>query len=397
MDELVMSLTNQNIHDVCVISARYLCQNKLKQLLNVIIHEFSSNYLNTHLCSVLFLHNRLQKIEDNMNLKGQRFAYQNRMIRICICELFVYLTQIPRSPITDVPKVKEPITPTSYNPHVTFYVPYVNKNIHYIDITSYMEILLSYYIDEPDINEKLRRLLYCLSIKDFENIRTHLQWIVQRTKSVSLTNNIHLEDDMISESRCDTGIVLKNQNDFVWLLFFITIRSAPERLKIWCKRLMKMYFTNFTKSVKSTRMNLLYLVYQITISADQFDRIFDDTNRFYNKLVLQCALKIDFIYEEIAERYENIDLGQDVVNTKTKKIGTILSNEESCESVMSEASDSSDSTYYQQVLFSAPIKDKTMALNLKHIVQAYKVRLQREGDWNKKTITINSCKSIYAQ
>ena len=396
MDELVTSLTHQNIHDVCVISARYLCQNKLKQILNLVIHEFSNNYLNTHLCSVVFLHSRLQKIVDNMNLKGQRFAYQNRMIRICICELFVYLTQIPRSPIVDGPKSKDPSTPTSYNPHVIFHVPHVIKNNYYMDITMYMDILLSYYIDEPDINEKLRRLLYCLSTKDFENIRTHLQWIVQRTRNTLLTNNIHLEDDMITESTYENGIVLKNQNDFVWLLFFITVRSAPKRLKMWCKRLMKIYFTNFTKSVKSARMNLLYLAYQITINADQFEHIFDETNRFYNKLVLQCALKIDFIYEEIAERYGNIDLCQEVVSTKTKK-GTSSSNEGPGESIMNEVSDESDSTYYQQVLFSAPIKDKTMALNLKHIIQAYKTRLQREGDYNKKTITINSCKSIHAQ
>lgn len=397
MDELVASLTHQNIHDICVISARYLCQNKLKQILNLVIHEFSNNYLNTHLCSVVFLHSRLQKIVDNMNLKGQRFTYQNRIIRICVCELFVYLAQIPRSPINDVPKVKEPVNPVSYSPHVIFHVPYVIKNSYYVDIATYMDILLSYYIDEPDINEKLRRLLYCLSTKDFESIRTHLQWLVQRTRSTSLTNNIHLEDDMVTDSKWEQGTIVKNQNDFVWLLFFITIRSAPDRLKIWCKRLMMIYFTNFTKSVKSTRMNLLYLAYQIAISADQFEHIFDDTNRFYNKIVLQCALKIDFIYEEMAERYGNIDLCREAASKKGKMEPSSGGNVPPNESTINEGTDLTDSTYYEQVLFSAPIKDKMMALNLKQIVQAYKTRLQREGDWTKKTIRINSSKSICAQ
>lgn len=397
MDELVTSLTHQDIHDVCVISARHLCQNKLKQLLNVVIHEFSRNYMNTHLCSVLFLHSRLQKIVENMNLKGQRFAYQNRMIRICICELFVYLAQIPRKSIADVPKLKDLASPASYNPDVIFHVPYVIKNNYYIDITSYMDLLLSYYIDEPDINEKLRQLLYCLITKDFESIRTHLQWIVYRTRSTSLTNNIHLEDDMFIEPKYENGMVLKYRYDFVWLLFFITVRSAPNRVKTWCKRLMLIYFTNFTKSVKSARMNLLYLAYQLTTSTDhRFEHIFDDTNRFYNKLVLQCALKIDFIYDEMAEKYGNIDLGKEVVSKKSKMESGSSNERPSNEATVNEASDSS-STCYQQVLFSAPIKDKTIALNLKHILQAHKARIQREADWNKKSITINAHKSICVQ
>jgi hypothetical protein len=246
-----------------------------------------------------------------------------------------------------------------------------------------------------------------------EGVRDHLLWLVARTRSTNLTNNI-LDEAEFKELKEDMGESVKSMaTDFVWLLFFIAIRSASEPSKTWCKKLAGIYFTNFTKAVKQVRMNLLLMAYQIGLtSSSEFGHAFDTKNRFYNELVLQCAFKIEYIYEELAGRFEHIDLVPKSRTPRGRKDGvsggsmTTMGTDMGMGMGMDMGMDmgietqsrghSDGPSYYEQMLFSAPTRDDDAIEHSKRIIGAHRMKMIR-GDVGKKQILLTTTKNINAK
>ena len=404
MDELLQAMYENNLHDVCLMSAQQICQNKLKQLLNLAIHEYANNYLNINLCSISFIFDRLRKIIQNM--KDLKKGYHSRIIRISICEIFIYLIQIPRYPIAIVSNFKgEPSIPKGYHDGIIFHIPYNQcVNSTHIDSNRCIDILKSYFIGERNVESKLSRLLYCVTKRDFEGIRTHILWIIHRTKTIALTKNISfsLNDDNTEASTTDKNDGVTN--DFVGLLFLIAICSSPKEHQPWCNKLAYIYFTNYAKSTKISRINILFLAYKICIcSMEQFDRVFNIKNKYLNKTVLQCALKIDYIYQDICDKHESINIyDENILNKKKELYRTDREYINECENnednedneIHKEAKHSTQNMidYYQTVLFSAPLKDKAVVSNLNRIKEACKIKIEQFPENSRKFVTINGSK-----
>jgi hypothetical protein len=329
MKDIEYSLRLNNVTEICYHVVNYVCKNKIKDLARFYINQFSSFYITSNIHVIFGMWNRLRRISyiiNNSSDKDLKTLFNNRSIRINICELFVILSQINRSVnLIQFRKPRQQIETLEYPNKFTFRSP--DGNITIVD-----DFLSNMNIPYHKV-EIFKHLVYICNTS-------------QKKNGICTTINSILNDkDLIYH------LEAHHQNIYTILFQLCKSLCVHNRLPL-CKILENMFnLYNNSKICDTHRFNLLLMCFDYAFCDEVFLK-YECTNKYIKPIVIQTAIKIDYIYSENQKDYPKICLLGNVKDNK--KINNIISKKDE-KTQMKDIAKADDEIFYKVVLFSTPL------------------------------------------
>lgn len=318
MKELEHSLKTTNLTEICYNVVSYVCKNKIKDLVRFFINQFACFYLSNNVHAIFAIWKRLKRISDVVNDSSEKelkTLFNKRSIRINICELFVMLTQMDR-PFNALQfrntrqKIEDVECP------INFTIRSIDGTI--IDVHKFL-----YEMKIPHHKfEMFKRLVYICTT--FQN--NHL------------CNTLN---GLLNDKELNYSLEAQNESIYVFLFRICHLLCLPERRKI-CKIMESMFnLYNNSKICNTTRFNLLLMCYDYSFCRNLHSK-YDYDNKYVNPIIIQTAIKVDYIYCENQKDFPKLSLsdGDNYTETGNKKGDNDKNN--------------ANKSLYEMVLFSTP-------------------------------------------
>lgn len=323
MNEVEQLLKSRNITELCYIVANYVCKNKVKELSRFFINQFSTFYISNNVHVLFAIWKRLKRVSDvidHSSEKDSKTLFNNRSIRINICELFILLTQINRSPNA-------------------FQFRNTRQKIDKMDCPMHFTLRS----DDGTITD-VHNFLYEMKIPHhkfelFKNL-VYICSTFQNNQLCMILNGFLNDMELISNLEAYSISIYD-------MLFKICYQLClPERRNV-CKIMENMFnLYNNSKICCTLRFNLLLMCYDYCFSSDIYSK-YDYSNKYVKPLIIQTAIKIDYIYCENEKNFPKLSISEDKETCSKKdckKDKKDEKNNDNCE----------ERSLYEIVLFSTP-------------------------------------------
>jgi hypothetical protein len=338
MDDLQTYLISNDLNNLCYSVADKVCGNKIKELIIFFVNQYAEHYLDNNSHSLILIYNRIHKLEYeiksffssktpvNKHIRSVKFLCNKRIVRITLCELFVILVQTKRFDNTyRNSKIKE------YNDTLSRYTDrHVNSKMvlqfrnNYINLNSYLNHISEFVLVvlSDDVIYYIKQLVYqCVHEKQSHLICELLNLLhnkkeLQHLLHIRPTLPQQIEFSPILES--ENTILNSSMKKFphIWLLIYLCLSLCPNDKKSIVERKLYLYTRNITTtSILTKRFNLLLSAFTFAFcDIPQYH-----TNQLYTPIVAQCALKVDYIYQEKMEEYTKLSLEEEFQMKKEKE------------------------------------------------------------------------------
>ena len=270
MKDLEQHLITKNILGICNTVAQYVCKKKTKQLLSFFLSQYNEYYMNNNLLCMRFICCRIQTLQKHS------YSYTKRIVRVTICELFIMLCHLPRYAKINM------ISNRKYkgDSFTKFPIRFRGKTI---SNTSYIQGIKHLCNLEGEYEELLNSLLYCCVILYDPSAITTILSKLFRLKTIIKFNMLKHQPEL-------EGIDIND--NFVSILCFICLSLCNDDGRyVHCKHIIHM-------TMIKPGFNMLLMAFNI-MSCTDFESKYTDKNSFYFPIILQCCVKIEYIYQEL--------------------------------------------------------------------------------------------------
>lgn len=279
MKDLEEDLISKDIMKICTTVAHYVCKKKTKQLVMFFITQYNDYYLNDNVMCIRFIYDRISTLQNHS------YSYTNRIVRVTIVEMFVMMALLQRNPkiklqirsgsntskITETPKLlfqkQFPILFRGKTISCRTYLHGINRmcNLDSKTEATLQELIYHCVYDyQPEIITKsLSELFRCKAIVKLTTLKQQYE-----------VSDINLQDSFIS------------------VLSFVCLSLCNDEKKAQhCKHL-------FHLIALKPNFNLMLMAFNI-MACNDFHRKYTNTNSFYFPIILQCSMKIEYVYDEL--------------------------------------------------------------------------------------------------
>lgn len=305
MNDLENHIISRDILKTCQTVAQYGCKKKVKPLLTFLITQYSDYYMNDNVMFIQFMVDRILSIQECSH------SISKRIVRISLCELFVALLQLPRKPKIKMIKTLKKRIDSNNIDIPPFHMLFRNKMISSMTYLSGLKQLCN--LDNTHLS-LIHSLLYYCKQDHKPNIITEKLSILYRYKAIINLQKLKQQSELLDFKEHFQDIFPDN---FYSVLVFICL-SISNRFD--CMYVLYLFMLK-------PHFNLLLLAFNIA-STPYFEQIYSTKNTFYLPVVLQCAMKVDYLYNEMCQsdfttlsiEHEKIDQypGNSSKNTITK-------------------------------------------------------------------------------
>ena len=325
MNEVEQLLKSKNITELCYIVVNNVCKNRVKDLTRFFINQFSSFYISNNIHVTFAIWKRLKRVSDvvcHSSEKDSKTLFNNRSIRINICELFILLSQINRSPTAlQFRNTRQKMEEMDCPMHFTIR----SDDGSIIDVHNFL-----YDMKIPHHKFQLfKQLVYVCST--FQN--NHL---------CAMINGI------LNDKELTSGLEAYNESIYDLLFKICSLLCLPERRTV-CNIMENMFnLYNNSKICITTRFNLLLMCYDYCFCRNTYSK-YDYNNKYVKPLIIQTAIKIDYIYCENEKNFPKLRI------TGEKEISKSECKKNKKEEQMNGNSNQNEErSFYEMVLFSTP-------------------------------------------
>lgn len=325
MNEVEQLLKSRNITDLCYIVVNNVCKNKVKDLIRFFVNQFSSFYISNNIHVIFAIWKRLKRVSDvvqHSSEKDSKTLFNNRSIRINICELFILLSQVNRSPtVIQFRNTRQKMEEIDCPMHFT---------IRSDDgtITDVHNFLYNMKIPHHKF-ELFKKLVYVCST--FQN--NHLCAMI---------------NGLLNDKELTSSLEAYNESIYELLFKICYLLCLPERRNV-CKIMENMFnLYNNSKICNTTRFNLLLTCYDYCFCRNMYSK-YDYSNKYVKPLIIQTAIKIDYIYCENEKNFPKLCISEEKEVSKNE-----CNKDKKEEQQNSHSSKGEEKSFYEMVLFSTP-------------------------------------------
>lgn len=338
MDDIQTYLISNDLNNLCYSVADKVCGNKIKELIVVFVNQYAEHYLDNNSHSLILIHNRIHKLEHEINIyctnkrpankkeRGVKELCNKRIVRITLCELFVILVQTKRFDNTyRNTKIKE------YNETLSRYTDrHINSNMvlqfrnNYVHLNTYLNHLSEYVLVvlSEDVIYYIKQLVYQCVHEKQSNLICELLNLLHNKKE--LQHLLHVRPtlpqqiEFVPILESENTILNSSMKKFphIWLLMYLCLSLCPNDKKSIVEKKLYLYTRSIiTTSILTKRFNLILSAFTYAFcDIPQYH-----TNQLYTPIVAQCALKVDYIYQEKMEEYTKLSLDEEFQMKKEKE------------------------------------------------------------------------------
>ena len=298
MNDLENHLKSQNIMKTCETVAHYVCKKKSKQLVSFLLVQYGNHYLNDNVECIHFLHDRIRTIRNHS------FSGSKRIVRVSMCELFVVLLQLNRQS-----KIKMMTTKRDFMKHSSvpqqFPIHFRNK---VISNSSFMNGIKN-LCNLDDTHEKvIQQMVFSCKVEYDPTLITHCVSTLFRYKAIVKVAKIKQQPEM-------EGLKDQLGDHFISVLAFICLAllsGREDRVKrSYCEYI-------FDLIMIKPSFNLTLLAFSV-MACPHFNKVYCTKNTFYHPIVLQCAMKVDYIYKDLCEHdYPKFSIEDESVSLRVR-------------------------------------------------------------------------------
>ena len=315
MKEIEHSLKTKNITEVCYNVVNYVCKNKVKDLIRFYINQFASFYISNNIHVIFAIWKRLKRISDIVEYSSEKelkTLFNKRSVRINICELYVILGQMNR-----------PMNALQFR----------NTRQKFEDIDCPMHFTIR---SENGTIIDVHNFLYEMKIPHhkFEMFKK-LVYVCTTFQNNQLCNMLN---GFLNDKDLNASLEAYNESIYELLFRICNLLCLPERRHI-CKITQNMFnLYNNSKICNTIRFNLLLMCYDYSFCHNLYSK-YEYANKYVKPIVIQTAIKIDYIYCENQKDFPKLSLSDNNEKNNSNK-----KDENGCE----------EKSFYEIVLFSTP-------------------------------------------
>lgn len=337
MDDLQTYLISNDLNNLCYSVADKVCGNKIKELILFFLNQYAEHYLDNNSHSLILIYNRIHKLEYEINsfntskspvnkhVRCVKFLCNKRIVRITLCELFVILVQTKRFDNRyrnlKIKEYNETLSRYSdrqmdTNMVLQFRNNYINLNNYLNHISEYVLVVLS-----DDVIYYIKQLIYQCVYEKQPHLICELLNLLHNKKELqhlihirpTLPHQIELSEILDSENTILNSSMKKFPH--IWLLIYLCISLSSNDKKTIVEKKLYLYARSITTtSILTKRFNLILSAFTYAFcDIPQYH-----TNQLYTPIVAQCALKVDYIYQEKMEEYNKLSLDEEFEIKKEK-------------------------------------------------------------------------------
>jgi len=297
MKDLENALSSKDIVHICHLITTYMLKNQCKKLVKFIVDQHNRFYLDTHLRVIPFIVSRIKTIRSN------EYKVTKRINRVSICELFVMLSQMPRHQSTSLEQ-------KTYIPSEQQYRFIVKVRNTTVDCNTFVKYIMRFISDADHTftHSVLSLIKHCVSY----NQKGIIYELSHLYKSKAVVNVSLLQAEVEFE-----GIDVSNYNSVTVFLFYLMLFICPSDRKWICKNIVELCLQNLQKK----HFNIVLMGYDIAFCLDLYTN-YHMHNPFYTSTVLQCAVKIDYLFESLANDFPKVKIPTESFQTDECEIKT---------------------------------------------------------------------------
>ena len=293
MNDLENHIISKDILKTCQTVALYGCKKKVKPLITFYISQYSDHYMNDNMLFIQFMYDRIQSIQDAC------YSISKRIVRVSLCELFVALIQLQRQP-----KIKM-LSSKKNNDFVTkpFHMSFRNTMMKSTTFISGVKQLCNL----DDMHEKVIHSLIYYYVHDYQpKIITESLSTLFKYKAIINLQKVKQQPEL-------TEIKEKLSDNFYSLLVFLCISLCKDvKRKTICESVLSLFLLKPT-------FNLLLLAFNIGMTPS-FNKVYSMKNTFYIPVILQCTIKVDYLYQELCQtEFSNLVLDKEKLTPEDYK------------------------------------------------------------------------------
>ena len=276
MNDLENHIISKDVLRTCQTVAQYACKKKCKTLITFLIGQYSDYYLNDNVLFIQFMVNRIRSIHECSH------SVSKRIVRVSLCELFITMLQFQRKP-----KIKMISTNKTQPCSVpAFHMSFRNRMITNSTFMSGVKQLCNL----DDTHEKIVNSLLFYCKRDYQSSKiTEILSTLYRYKAIIRLSKVTQQEEMVQISE-DMYQLPDNFNSILIFLCVSVCQSNTLR-KSLCTDVLRLF-------IIKPSFNLLLLAFNIGLTTS-FERYYGFKNNFYLPVVLQCAIKVDYLYNEL--------------------------------------------------------------------------------------------------
>jgi hypothetical protein len=292
MNDLENHIISRDILKTCQTVAQYGCKKKVKTLITFLITQYSDHYMNDNVMFIHFMVDRILSIQECSH------SISKRIVRVSLCELFVALLQLPRKPKIKMIKTLKKTIESNNIDIPPFHMSFRNKMISSMTYLSGLKQLCN--LDDTHQSLIHSLLYYCK--QDYKpNMITEKLSLLYRYKAIINLQKLKQQSEL-SEFKDNFQDIFPD--NFYSVLVFLCL-SISDRFQCWYVLYLFMLKPHF---------NLLLLAFNIA-STPHFEKVYSTKNTFYLPVILQCAMKVDYLYNEMCQTdFTTLTLEQEAID-----------------------------------------------------------------------------------
>ena len=297
MKDLDDAISKKKTVLICELVTTYMFKNKTKQLIKFFIDQYNRFYVNQYLLVIPFFNSRIQTIRKH------NYSITHRITRISMCEIFVLLSQIPKHDDSSMlQKNHEPIAKD--------YCFLVQVRDTTIDCNTFVQYVLQ-FIHEPcqQIRYSLNNLVKAIVSGNSREITYELSYIYESKSNID-TSKLQSEPELQS-------ISLSNDSCITTFLIYVMLLLCSTERKWICVQMSELLLYD----VQRKHFNMLLQIYDVAFNKELY-RQYVFQNPYYTTTVLQCTIKIDYLFETIGVNYPKIKIQKESYQTNRNEIKT---------------------------------------------------------------------------
>ena len=297
MNDLENHIISRDILKTCQTVAQYGCKKKVKPLITFLITQYSDYYMNDNVMFLQFMVDRILSIQECSH------SISKRIVRISLCELFVALLQLPRKPKIKMIKTLKKGIESNTSDIPPFHMSFRNKMISSMTYLSGLKQLCN--LDDTH-QSLIHSLLYYCKQDHKPSIITEKLSILYRYKAIINLQKLKQQSELFDFKDHFQDIFPDN---FYSVLVFICL-SLSDRFE--CLYVLYLFMLK-------PHFNLLLLAFNIA-STPNFEQIYSTKNTFYLPVNLQCAMKVDYLYNELCQtEFTNLSIEHEKIDQHPSK------------------------------------------------------------------------------
>jgi hypothetical protein len=306
MKDIEYSLIEHDIKKLCINVVRYVCKNKISELLSFYIEQYACFYINQNIHILISICNRIKRIDElcEEHIDKTKTYFNIRIIRIIMNELYVILYNMTRRNTKMIYRDFKKDIQYDCNAPYMFILLFESCNI---DVNSFIRSIRSTFnIDDSIDLSSVKELVYVCVTKKHDKIVDNLN-ILSNNKT--LTENITISADVLCRLKLKNNSSTKFNIINIFLFYVCITTCNIDRINI-CEIICGIYFSNLKHSKGSInkRFNLLLYCYNYAFCSACALSKFEWVNKYYKPIVIQSSLKIDYAYKETEIEYPKLNM-----------------------------------------------------------------------------------------